>query len=265
VGDGESPGGRPNTLAASSPLSVDQKPPMTLDKFRIRFRKSGDLRLLSHHDLMRTFERMLRRAQIPYRTTGGFHPKPRFVFPLSLPLGVVGLLEVLELEVTEVLDPSAVLNRLSAQAPAGLVLLSIRRIPVNLTGRPVRTTYRFPVPADQTSVLVERCSALLALPECWVERRHPQPRRADIRPYIRDLRIDANSLEIEIQATPTGSARADEVVDQLGLADALEAGSILERTNLELLDEMPPDAESDASVPPNFGAEVAWAESLPDC
>jgi len=53
---------------------------MDFDKFRIRFRKVGDLRLLSHHDLMRTFERMLRRAGLPFRSTEGFHPKPRMVF-----------------------------------------------------------------------------------------------------------------------------------------------------------------------------------------
>jgi uncharacterized protein (DUF2344 family) len=35
-------------------------------KLRIRFRKAGELRLFSHHDLMRCFERMLRRAAIPY-------------------------------------------------------------------------------------------------------------------------------------------------------------------------------------------------------
>ena len=35
---------------------------MTGDKFRFRFRKSGTLRLVSHHDLMRCGERMLRRA-----------------------------------------------------------------------------------------------------------------------------------------------------------------------------------------------------------
>src|SRR6478752_3633404 len=67
------------------------------DKLRFRFRKVGDLRLLSHHDLMRCLERMLRRAAIPFKSTAGFHPGPRLVFALSLPLGVVARDEVLEL------------------------------------------------------------------------------------------------------------------------------------------------------------------------
>ena len=88
-------------------------PARARDKVRIRFRKSGDLRLLSHHDLMRTFERMLRRAALPFRHSQGFHPNPRLVFALSLPLGVVGCEEVVELELDEVLPPDEMHERLA--------------------------------------------------------------------------------------------------------------------------------------------------------
>src|SRR5580700_3488370 len=57
------------------------------DKVRIRFRKGGDLRLVSHHDLMHVFERMFRRATLPFHSTEGFNPKPRMAFALSLALG----------------------------------------------------------------------------------------------------------------------------------------------------------------------------------
>src|ERR1700756_418971 len=60
------------------------EPGMVKDKVRIRFRKDGDLRFVSHHDLMRSFERMLRRAGLPFRSTSGFNPKPRLIFALSL-------------------------------------------------------------------------------------------------------------------------------------------------------------------------------------
>ena len=56
---------------------------------------------MSHHDLMRCFERMLRRAALPFHSTAGFNPKPRLVFALSLALGIVGCEEVVELEFVE--------------------------------------------------------------------------------------------------------------------------------------------------------------------
>src|SRR5256885_1532866 len=67
-------------LARASPRGGGRpRPPgaMPLDKVRIRFRKSGDLRLVSHLDLIRSFERMLRRAALP------------FVDSLSLPDGAL--------------------------------------------------------------------------------------------------------------------------------------------------------------------------------
>src|SRR5207247_8049527 len=64
--------------------------------------------LVGHHDLMRCFERMLRRAQLPFHSTEGFNPKPRLVFALSLGLGIVGCDEIVELELDEELPPEQI-------------------------------------------------------------------------------------------------------------------------------------------------------------
>src|SRR6266487_763714 len=99
------------------------------EKLRFRFAKTGTLRLLSHHDLMRCFERMLRRADVPFKSTAGFHPSPRVVFALSLPLGVVGRTEAVEIEFTQACESEDVLTRLNAQAPAGLEFTSAAVVP----------------------------------------------------------------------------------------------------------------------------------------
>src|SRR5579859_6858411 len=66
--------------------SADQSP--CRFKVRIRFKKCGDLRFLSHHDLMHCFERMFRRGSLPVKASQGFHPMPRMAFALSLALGI---------------------------------------------------------------------------------------------------------------------------------------------------------------------------------
>jgi radical SAM-linked protein len=206
-------------------------------KFRVRFQKTGLLRLVSHHDLMRAFERMLRRARLPFRSTSGFHPKPRIVFALSLPLGVSGLDEVVEIELTEELPADEVLERLRRQCPAGLDLLSICCIPVSATAQVGRAVYCLVVPPERVAALREQCASLLASAECWIERRRPEPKKVNIRPYLLDFRVESGVLEIDLRVTPTGSARADEVVQQLGCGDLLDAGAVLERTKLDLIDE----------------------------
>ncbi len=221
-------------------------PPPTRDKVRIRFRKDGALRLLSHHDLMRCFERMLRRAALPVRQSQGFHPKPRLIFALSLPLGVIGCEEVVELELDEILPPEEVRERLVRQCPPGLEILSLRRIDFK-AGAQVRTlTYRIALPEERVEETARRAAELLAAPECWAERTRPEPRRVNLRPWILALRVHGAfctpglDLEMLLCLTPAGTARPEEVLAALGLSDLLEAGAVLERARLELVDESPP-------------------------
>jgi radical SAM-linked protein len=216
-----------------------------VDKARIRFRKSGALRLLSHHDLMRTFERLLRRCELPFHRSQGFHPKPRLIFALSLPLGVVGCEEVVELELDELLSPKEIHSRLAQQSPPGLEILSVQRIPVKINAQVCRLAYAVEVPADRVPDLGRRCAELLAARECWIDRQRPhsrQPgRRLDVRPFLVDLLIHqppgpsgSARLEMVLRLTSNGTARPEEVLALLGIEDLLDAGAILERSRLEL-------------------------------
>jgi radical SAM-linked protein len=209
---------------------------MPLDKVRIRFRKSGDLRLVSHLDLMRSFERMLRRAALPFRMSQGFHPTPRLVLAQSLPLGLVGAAEVAELELNEEMEPAEVLRRLREQAPPGIEFLSATRIPLKTTGRPRRALYRIPLD-DPPTDLPDRIAAFLASTEVWAERERPRPRQINIRPYVDSLTIAGRDLLMCLWLTQEGSARADEVAHAVGIANPC----VIVRVNLELLDEVPPE------------------------
>jgi radical SAM-linked protein len=211
---------------------------MALDKSRIRFRKDGDLRLVSHHDLMRAWERMLRRAGLPFRSTEGFHPQPRMVFAQSLPLGIIGSNEVVEMEWTESVEPPEAVDRLSDKAPAGLTLLHARRINMKQSARPRRAVYRLPVPALDMAAIADRCAQALGANELWVDRERPRPRQVNIRPYVKSLQCVANYLEMDLWVTPEGSARADELAHLLGLNHLLDQGAVLERSTLELWDEV---------------------------
>lgn len=241
------------------------------EKLRFRFAKTGTFRLLSHHDLMRCLERMLRRADLPFKTTAGFHPTPRVVFALSLPLGVVGLNEVVEIEFTRPVDELEAFQRLRDQSPNGLDFTSVKVIPLSTTARPRRVTYRIGVPNDRADTVSHRCAELLAQEKVWVDRLKPTPKRLNIRPYLRNLalvpvnpntelepetplQIAAQQLILDFWVTQTGTCRADELLRLLSVADLIESGAIIERTTIELHDEVPNPDPSD--VPPGGPAET---------
>src|ERR1700704_1867488 len=107
-----------------SPIPTPEKPEAPpRSKFRARFRKAQDLRLVSHHDLMHVCERMFRRADLSIPVTQGFNPRPRMWFASAMALGIAGLNEVLEFELFEPISDSDIQSRLTAQAPPGFEII----------------------------------------------------------------------------------------------------------------------------------------------
>ena len=233
-------------------------------KFRARFRKAQDLRLVSHHDLMHVCERMFRRADLSIPVTQGFNPRPRMWFASAMALGVAGLNEVLEFELSPPVAAEDVHRRLTAQAPPGMEILSIREIDVKASARVRRALYRLPLatdregkaPAEPASLandgsagaspspsLVERITTFMLQTECWVERLRPQPRRVNVRPFVHELHAHGDRLEMALWITSNGAARPDEIIASLGLKELLDAGAVIERTDLEVYDEMPAGTE----------------------
>ncbi|MER3415175.1 MAG: radical SAM-linked protein [Gemmataceae bacterium] len=209
-------------------------------KVRVRFRKAGDLRFLSHHDLMRVWERLARRAQLPLRFSEGFHPKPRIVFPSALALGIVGHDEVVELELTQFLDPEEIYRRLQAHTVPGLDLVSVRTIPPQVIGQPACATYRLQIPEERVEQVQQCLVALQARSQWTVCREKPVPRQLDARPFVRRLALEGNCLWMELALSAQGSVRAEEVLQLLGIADLLLDGRYaLERVRLVLQDELP--------------------------
>lgn len=206
-------------------------------KVRLRFAKRGDLRLVSHHDLMRCFERMFRRAGLPVALSQGFNPRPKMSFPLALGLGIEGRRECFELELDEPLGPSALLEGLRATAPAGLEFLEAEAVGPGRCARAVAAHYELDVPAEHREP-AERTLARFLASTSWpyVRRRPDKDREADLRPDVLEAGLTPSGrLAFRMRIAPEGSARPEEFVDALGLRPLLDEGAVLVRTDLELI------------------------------
>src|SRR5262249_14144313 len=149
---------------------------------------------------------------MPFHSTSGFNPKPRLIFALSLPLGIAGLEEVVELELDAEISAEEVRQQLAAEAPAGLSILSVRSIGKKEKAQVRLVRYRAPLSDAQGNGLAERIDQLMKSAECWIERTRPHQRRIDLRPYLSNIREMEGGLEIDIFVTPHGTARPEEVL-----------------------------------------------------
>jgi radical SAM family uncharacterized protein/radical SAM-linked protein len=99
-------------------------------RIRIWHGKQGDLRLVSHLDLLRLFDRAIRRAAIPISFTGGFHPNPRIMPANALSLGFTGSGEIVEFELTQPMDVDAFRQALQAQLPVDMPIVRAEEVPM---------------------------------------------------------------------------------------------------------------------------------------
>src|SRR5688572_31819086 len=84
-----------------------QQPP-PVQRLRIRYAKRGRLRVTSHRDFSRAFERAVFRARIPMAYSSGFNPHPRISYAGASPTGAASEAEYLEIALAETIDPDDV-------------------------------------------------------------------------------------------------------------------------------------------------------------
>lgn len=204
-------------------------------RVRLRFRKEGDLRLIGHRDLITALERMFRRVDATPSMSGGFHPRPRMSFPLSLALGIVGLDELFEVEFDDPPDVDRLLADLNAAAPPGLVFTAASLLPPgSRKAVVVAASYELEIPPDAAAGLAERIAALLAEKSHVVTRAHRE-RRVDVRAAIESLAYADGVLRMRLATdSAAAAAKPQEVLAALGIDHLLQSGRHLTRTALHL-------------------------------
>ena len=97
-------------------------------KARIKFRKYGVMRFIGHLDVMRFFQKSMRRAGIPIAFTGGYSPHMIMSFAQPLGVGVTSNGEYLDIELKEEIDPQEAVRRLNEVMVEGIEVVNFCRI-----------------------------------------------------------------------------------------------------------------------------------------
>ncbi len=183
---------------------------------------------------MRCFERWFRRADVPLGFSEGFHPKPRMMFPAPLAVGIEGLDEVMELELSTPQTTEALHERLLRHAPAGFRLRRLDVLPPGTPkARPHAFRYRVHLPPERCAGVAEGVERLLASASAPVER--PGGRAAvDVRPLLDHLEFRNGVLSMRLLVPPSGGVTPADVLAALGRPDLGREGARVVRTAVEV-------------------------------
>jgi radical SAM-linked protein len=195
-------------------------------RLRILFSKEGWLVYSSHLDLMRVWERALRRAGVPLAYSSGYNPRPKLQLARALPLGHIGAEELIDVWLQEPMPLEDFTRSLHPVLPEGLEVKQVREIdpgaPATQT-QVLATEYRVIVdweePAEAMRARIEQALAKEELPH---QRRG---KRYNLRPLIEALWLEGVSehkavLGMRLSARPRATGRPEAVIDVLGIGDA---------------------------------------------
>ncbi len=93
-------------------------------RIRIKFRKFGVMRFVGHLDIMRYFQKAMRRANIDIAYTEGFSPHQIMSFAAPLGLGLTSDGEYLDIEVNSTADSATAMDALNAVMVEGMEITS---------------------------------------------------------------------------------------------------------------------------------------------
>lgn len=91
---------------------------------RVRFSKFGPIKYVGHLDLMRYFQKALRRSGLPLAFSKGFSPHPIMSFASPLGVGITSEGEYMDFSLEKDVSCDEVLKRLNAQMAYGVEIIS---------------------------------------------------------------------------------------------------------------------------------------------
>ena len=194
----------------------------TTYRYRVTYSKGPSLRFIGHLDLLRTWERTLRRAKVPMAYTKGFHPHQRINMGVALPLGFSSECEILDLWMEEEVEASDLLSQIIEAIPPGIELHSIEKVASaspTLQKRIQLAEYEVGLGSDMSSGDVTAVVVDLLRQETIVRER--RGKAYDLRPLIDSIEVGGVdrdiTLRMRLAASQEGTGRPDEVLRALGI------------------------------------------------
>src|SRR4030042_1342047 len=212
-----------------------------MQRLRLKFSRGQELKFLSHLDLMRLWERALRRAGLPLAYSEGFTPHPQIALAAPLLVGVTSDVELMDVSLSRWVSPQSFVTQIEKQLPCGIVLLEVRPVGVEIPSLQSQVRfveYRVEVETDAGREKVDSAlkSFLSRKDLPWHHHRDTGDRYYDLRALVDDVWLmDCHDsicvLGMRLRCDEKGAGRPEQVTIALGF---LQRPKSIHRTKLIL-------------------------------
>ncbi|MCM1526547.1 MAG: TIGR03960 family B12-binding radical SAM protein [Bacteroides sp.] len=201
-----------NTTPAGKPKNI---------RLRLRFTKHGALRFIGHLDVMRYFQKALRRAGIDVAYTGGYSPHQIMSFAAPLGIGAESNGEYMDIEVRSLTSPEDVRDRLNRAGVEDIRITDVRVLSENAQNAMASVaaaayTVRFAQGKAPDTDMKRAVSRLMAADSVLITKEGKKGRReVDIRPGIYACEWRDDALHLLTDASSGGNIKPSQVMEAM--------------------------------------------------
>lgn len=203
-------------------------------RLRVKFRKYGPVRFIGHLDVMRYFQKAIRRAEIDVAYSSGFSPHQIMSFASPLSVGLESNGEYMDFEVNSLTSCQDIRNRLNAVSAPGIEVTSVIELP-DTAGNAMASvaaasyTVRFregrEPKLDITTVLPDFLAKEQIL---YTKETKKGTREIDLKAGIYELTWQDNQFFMLVDASSAGNIKPVQIIEAL----LAEHGEVLQENAL---------------------------------
>lgn len=190
-------------------------------RVRVKFAKYGALRFIGHLDVMRFFQKAIRRAKIDVAYSGGYSPHQIMTFASPLGLGMSSCGEYMDVEINSHQGREDFLARLRSVCPEGIEILDAKALPEgtdNAMASVAAASWEIGFSDCRMSfqAMEAKLPEFLSREEIHVTREGKKgARQVNIRPGIRACGIRDGKLCVTADSGSSQNIRPEEVAESL--------------------------------------------------
>ena len=193
-------------------------------KVRVRFTKTGEMKYIGHLDIMRCFQKAIRRAGFDIAYSQGFNPHQILSFASPLSLGMESEGEYFDAEFNSCLSSEKMIKKFNKQLNDDIRVISFRVLPENAKTNAMASLrackYCVSLSDEVFKALCEKGKPenlwwdFLSQPEITTERKTKSKLlKADIKPLIIGGKLIDNAIELMLCAGSEKSLKPISVIN----------------------------------------------------
>lgn len=164
-------------------------------KKRLFFNKYEEMKYISHLDLLRFMDRILRKSGIPVKYSQGFHPRPKISLGNPISLGTDAFNEAMDIELREDMTNEELFKRLNNKCVIGFEFTKVMDIDGKTSIVEEYKEMKFEIQGPGSSI--EKIENLLGQDEIILTKeKKGKIESKDLKPRIKKYEIDKENNKI---------------------------------------------------------------------